>query len=278
MAKKAKKVQTDYTKGGRDISNTAIPLYQTNLQQIADYNNNPSARTDEYLDKYYTNTSAQNDFLRDYNRAMSNKTSQNYSATGGGYSSAGQRAYDDLQRYQDDLASRLYDQGVANAAAMAQQDFSNLLNSNATYQNAYSLGKDYSDIEQYNNMVKQNNKWSNQVAQALPAIGTAIGGAIGAGPVGASLGYAIGTGLGGTFGVDTSDYFGSQGAGSGQGAGAGAQGGQYTNQWSPLATNIYNSYARKEVNKKRTNQQQANDDFLGFLNDKINQYGGRPNG
>ena len=249
MAKKAKKIQTDYTKGGRDISNTAIPLYQTNLQQIADYNNNPSARTDEYLDKYYTNTSAQNDFLREYNRAMSNKTSQNYSATGGGYSSAGQRAYDDLQRYEDDLASRLYDQGISSAAAMAQQDFNNLLNAGSAYNQAYRLGKEYSDIEQYNNMVKQNNKWYNQVGQILPAVGTAVGSIWG--PVGSAVGNAIGTGLGGTFSVDTSDYFGSQGAGSGQGYGTGVQGGQYTNQWTPLANSLYNLSAQREANKSK---------------------------
>ena len=249
MAKKAKKIQTDYTKGGRDISNTAIPLYQTNLQQIADYNNNPSARTDEYLDKYYTNTTAQNDFLREYNRAMNNKTSQNYSATGGGYSSAGQRSYDDLQRHENDLASRLYDQGVANAAAMAQQDFNNLLQSNTTYHNAYGLGKEYSDIQQYNNMVKQNNKWYNQIGQVLPAVGSAIGSKFG-GPVGSAIGGAIGNGLGGMMSVDTSDYFGAQGAGSGQGAGTGAQGGQYAvSPWNQISNIITNNELKKRAEK-----------------------------
>ena len=240
MAKKAKKIQTDYTKGGRDISNTAIPLYQTNLQQIADYNNNPSARTDEYLDKYYTNTSAQNDFLREYNRNMSNKTSQNYSATGGGYSSAGQRAYDDLQRYEDDLASRLYDQGLSSAAAMAQQDFNNLLNAGTSYHNAYGLGKEYSDIEQYNNMVKQNNAWNNQVGQVLPAVGSAVGSIWG--PVGSMVGGAIGKGLGGMMSTDTSDFFNSQNAGASQGAGTGAQGGQYASSpWNQISNIITNS-------------------------------------
>ena len=252
MAKKAKKIQTDYTKGGRDISNTVIPLYQTNLQQIADYNNNPSARTDEYLDKYYTNTSAQNDFLREYERAMSNKTSQNYSATGGGYSSAGQRAYDDLQRYEDDLASRLYDQGISNAKAMAQQDFNNLLNAGTSYHNAYGLGKDYSDIEQYNNMVNQNNKWYNQVGQILPAVGSAVGSIWG--PVGSAAGNAIGKGLGGMMSVDTSDYFGSQGAGSGQGYGTGVQGGQYSSgPWEQLSNIITNNELRKLANNKPNN-------------------------
>ena len=255
MAKKAKKIQTDYTKGGRDISNTAIPLYQTNLQQMADYNNNPSARTDEYLDKYYTNTSAQNDFITEYNRAMANKTAQNYSATGGGYSSAGQRSYDDLQRHENDLASRLYDQGVANAAAMAQQDFNNLLQSNAAYQNAYGLGKEYSDIQQYNNMVKQANAWNNQVGQVLPAVGSAVGSIWG--PVGSAVGGAIGKGLGGMMSTDTSDFFKSQnagagkGAGSGQGAGTGAQDGQYAvSPWEQISNMITNNEFKKLAAKK----------------------------
>lgn len=251
MAKKAKKIQTDYTRGGRDISNTAIPLYQTILQQMADYNNNPSARIDEYLDKYYTNTTAQNDFLREYNRAMANKTAQNYSATGGGYSSAGQRSYDDLQRYENKLASQLYDQGVANAAAMAQQDFSNLLNAGNAYNQAYNLGKGYSDIEQYNNMVKQNNKWYNQIGQVLPAVGSAIGGKFG-GPVGSAIGGAIGNGLGGMMSVDTSDYFGAQGAGSGQGYGAGAQSGQYAGSpWNQISNIITNNELKNLAEKKQ---------------------------
>lgn len=253
MAKKAKKIQTDYTKGGRDISNTAIPLYQSNLQQMADYNNNPSARTDEYLDKYYTNTTAQNDFLREYNRAMADKTAQNYSATGGGYSSAGQRSYDDLQRYENKLASQLYDQGVANAAAMAQQDFNNLLNAGTSYHNAYGLGKDYSDIEQYNNMVKQNNKWYNQIGQVLPAVGSAIGSQFG-GPVGSAIGGAIGSGLGGMMSVDTSDYFGAQGAGSGQGAGLGVQSGQYAGSpWNQISNIITNNELKKLAEKNNNN-------------------------
>ena len=226
MAKKAKKIQTDYTKGGRDISNTAIPLYQTNLQQMADYNSNPLARTDEYLDKYYTNTTAQNDFMTEYNRAMANKTAQNYSATGGGYSSAGQRSYDDLQRYENKLASQLYDQGVANARAMAQQDFNNLLQANTPYQNAYSLGKDYSDIEQYNNMVKQANAWNNQVG----GIASGVGKVFSTIPLGWT--QAVGAGLqagGNMMSVDTSDYFNNQGRGSGQGYGSGAQGDMYGN-------------------------------------------------
>lgn len=37
MAKEAKIKQTDWTTGGRDISNKAIPYYQEGLDQLHDY-------------------------------------------------------------------------------------------------------------------------------------------------------------------------------------------------------------------------------------------------
>lgn len=271
MAKKAKKIQTDYTKGGRDISNTAIPLYQTNLQRIDEYNANPTAMTDEMLAKYYTNTPAQNDFLRNYQRAMSNTTANNYAATQGGYSSAGQQAYNDVQRAQNDFASRLYDTGIANSAAMAQQYFNNLLGSTDKFQQAYALGKDYSDIEQYNNMVSQNNKWYNQVAQALPAVGTAVGSMFS--PAGAAIGGAVGGALGSSFATDTSDFFGAQGVGAAQAAGTGAQGGQYVTQWTPVA-NAFQSLATQRATNNNNTPAQAVDDFGAELRKKINEYGG----
>lgn len=206
----AKKIQTDYTRGGRDISNTAIPLYQDTLRAMGDYNNNTQGYIDSYLDKYYgADTARNNDFLRNYNRAMSNRTASNYSATGGGYSSAGQRAYDDSQRYYNDLASRMYDQGVSTSAQMAQNYYNNLLNGAGIYHNAYGLGKDYSDIQQYNNGVKQNNSWTNQLGQNMGTIGGAIGSIWG--PVGGMIGQAAGNAIGGAMTVDTS---GITGAGS----------------------------------------------------------------
>lgn len=176
MAKKAKKIQTDYTTGGHNISQTAIPLYQENLNMMADYNRNPDAERDRLLDKYYSANNAYNqDFLRNYNRAMSGTTANNYAATGGGYSSSGQRAYDDMQRYQNDLASRLYDVGLSGASSMAQQYYNNLLQANPQYQSAYSLGKDYSDIEQYNNAVKQANRnWLSNITGAVGGVMSAI--------------------------------------------------------------------------------------------------------
>lgn len=187
-AKMAKKIQTDYTRGGHDISNTAVPYYQQALTNMNDYNTDPTQYIDKYL-KYYDDTASQSDFLRNYNRAMANATNRNYSATGGGYSSSGQRAYNDNQRYWNDLAARQAEQNTSAAAQLAQNYFSNNLAASDAYNKAYGLGKEYSDIEQYNNLARQNNSFGNQLrsigGQALgtigkglsviPGVGTAVG-------------------------------------------------------------------------------------------------------
>lgn len=206
MAKQAKLTQTDYTKGGRDISNTAIPLYQSNLERMDDYLSNPSARIDDYLNKYYTNTTAQNDFLSDYNRAMAQKTGANYQATSGGYSSQNQQSYDDLQEYYNDQANRLYDLGVANAYKMATTDYSNMLKTNKAYKDAYKLGKAYSDVEQFNDLVDQaNSNWLSNTMGAVGKVASAIPHPI-AQAIGAGL--QVGSNLTAT---DTSNAFASLG-------------------------------------------------------------------
>lgn len=202
MAKKAKDTQTDYTRAGMDLSRTATPLYQNTLNRIDQYQADPTAEIDKYLNKYYTNTSNESDFLRSYNRAMSDQTGRNYNATQGGYSSLNQQNYDDLQRYQNDLASRLRDYGVGQSAGLAQNYYNSLLSSAPVYQGAYKLGEDYSNIERYNNMVRQNNSFTNQLAGQMGNIGGAIGSIWG--PAGAAIGKAAGNTIGGAMGTDTS--------------------------------------------------------------------------
>lgn len=184
--KRSKKKQTDYNIGGKAISDTAIPLYQKNLTRMDDYLSDPTARQDEYMNKYFSTDNAQNsDFLRNYQRAMANVTGNNYSATSGGYSSSGQRAYDDNQRYWNDLGSRLQGNNVSTAYSMANQDYQNMLGANSSYQNAYGLGKAYSDVDQYNDLVDQSNKnWYSNVmstiGQGLSAIPDPLTSTIGA--------------------------------------------------------------------------------------------------
>lgn len=172
MAKQPKKKQTDYTIGGRDISNTAIPLYQKNLTRMDTYLEDPTAAQDKYLNKYYTNTPTQYDFLRDYNQQMAKLTANNYAATTGGYASQNQQNYDQQQRNYNDAAARLWNAGVTSAYNMSNQDFQNMLNANTSYNQAYQLGKAYSDVDQYNDMVDQVN--SNWWAPVLSSAGSVI--------------------------------------------------------------------------------------------------------
>lgn len=187
-AKQAKKTQTDYTIGGKAISDTAIPLYQSGLTQLSDWTLNPTQQVDELLNRYYSNTPQQSDFLRNYQRAMGNVTANNYAATHGGYSSSGDMARMDQQRNWNDLYSRLQDQGVTRAVQMANANIGNLNNALNQYNAAYGKGKEYSDIEQYNYLVDQNNSFGNQLAgmasgagKVLSAIPTPWTQAIGAG-------------------------------------------------------------------------------------------------
>lgn len=212
MAKQAKKTQTDWTRGGKAISDTAIPLYQRNLTRMDEYLENPTARVDELLNQYYSNTPQENDFLRNYQRAMGNVTANNYAATQGGLASQNQQNYDDYQRYMNDYAARLRAEGVNNAYNMAQGFYTNMLNANPSYQAAYNLGQPYSDVEQYNDMVDQvNSNWwapvlstaGSVVSAAFPGVGTAIGGAM--------------QGVGNAFTMDDSALRGMQGTANGYG-------------------------------------------------------------
>lgn len=264
MAKMAKQKQTDYSRGGHDISQTAIPLYQNALNRADDYLSDPTQYIDTYLNKYWSNNNAnQSDFLRNYNRAMAGTTANNYAATQGGYSSAGKRAYNDQQYYQNDLASRLQTQGVNNAAQLAQNWYNSVLNAMPQYNAAYGLGKTYHDIDQYNYIAKQNNSFGNQLASNAGAIGTIAGAALAPFTGGASLaiGSALGKGLQGALSVDPSSALSAAGLGSSSGGSAGTG----NNQWSNLDTALTNWYMNSSLNKGNS----ANSNTTGELGAKI---------
>lgn len=202
MAKMAKLPQTDWTRGGHEISQTAIPLYKENLNRMGDYLADPMAYQQQYLDRYYDADNIRNqDFLKAYQRTMGNTTANNWAATTGGFTSAGNRSYNDRQKYWNDLASRLADYGITSSYNMANQDFQNMRGANSDYYNAYQLGKAYSDVEQQNALARQSNR--NWIGNALQLGGAAIGGIVG-GPVGAQVGGALGGAVGSGFQTDTS--------------------------------------------------------------------------
>lgn len=247
--KHAKKKQTDYNIGGKAISDTAIPLYQKNLTRMDEYLSDPTARQDMYLDKYYgADNVDQSDFLRNYKRAMGQTTANNYSATAGGYSSSGQRAYDDNQRYWNDYASRLRNQGVTNSYNMANQDYQNMVGANSSYQNAYSLGKAYSDIDQYNDMVNQaNSRWYTGLMDTLGDAGLSSGN-----PWGMAIGAALKGGAA-ALGTDAADQLsamngtGSTSQGSREASSSSDLGGAFQQGWTGINT-LVNDW--KTGNKK----------------------------
>lgn len=173
MAKMAKLPQTDWTRGGRDISNTAIPLYQSGLNRLGDYTADPQQFMDAYMNKYYGANAIQNqDFLRAYNRAQGNLTGNNYATTQGGFTTSAQKAYDDQQKYYNDLASRLQQYGVTSSRNMYDQDVINQMNALNQYNNAYRLGQTYSQIEQQNALADQANR--NWLGQGLSGVGSVL--------------------------------------------------------------------------------------------------------
>lgn len=239
MAKMAKQKQTDYSKGGHAISQTAIPLYQNALNRADDYLSDPTQYIDQYLNKYWSNNNAnQSDFLRNYNRAMAGTTANNYAATQGGYSSAGKRAYLDQQYNQNDLASRLQTQGVNSAAQLAQNWYNSNLNAMPQYQNAYAQGKLYGDIDQYNNIAKQNNAFGNQALGVGGQLASSAGKVLSMIPTPITQG--IGAGLQGLGAVASSQTIdpNSALAAAGLGGSSGGTTGEGTNQWSNMATSI----------------------------------------
>ena len=234
--------QTDYTKGGRDISNTAIPLYQNNLTRMDEYLADPMAAQDEYMNKYYNANTAQNtDFRRAYQRDMAKMTANNYAATNGGYSSLGNRSYVDNQRNWNDAAARLYQQGVDSAYNMASQDYNNMLSANSAYANAYKLGEDYSRIDQFNDQVDQaNSQGWNSLMDAAGEAGMKSGN-----PYAMAIGAALKVGAGMTRKDMTlsSPYASSSGnaGASQQSSGTSQAAGMFGKQMTDIISGIYNS-------------------------------------
>lgn len=203
-AKQAKIPQTDWTRGGRDISNTAIPLYQENLTRMGDYLADPQAAMDSYLSKYYGSNAIQNqDFLRAYNRQIAQQMGNNFAATGGGYTSSGERALMDRQKALNDLAARLNQYGVKSSYDMANQDFQNMRGANADYYAAYGLGQPYSQNEQYNALADQQNKnWSGNALSGIGNAAMAIAPFTGAAAPFVAAAGALASGIGSATSID----------------------------------------------------------------------------
>ena len=98
--------------------------------------------------------------------------------------------YDDSNRYLNDRLARLYDAGVQSSAQMAQNYYNNLLQGADRYHNAYKLGEDYSNIDQYNDQIDQSrNNWIGNVMNVAGDVGMSSGN-----PLGMAIGAALKTG------------------------------------------------------------------------------------
>lgn len=268
MAKEAKIKQTDWTTGGRDISNTAIPLYQEGLGQLGDYMNNVQNRLDPYLENYIdlAQASQKNDLMRSFYDATSKTTANNYNAMNGGYSSANQGTYDDVQRYYNDLASRLYTQGLEAANTMANNEYNMLTGALNSYHNAYNLGERYSAIDQYNDMVDQanSNMWTG-IVNTLGDIGMSI-----PNPWAQAIGAGLKT-VGTAFGKDFSAMDNLRAAATG------ATGGQYQgNNYSNYGGSISNLLGGLDWGSNSSSSSGSGagfGNFMNFGNSNLGSYG-----
>ena len=265
MPKQASIPQTQWTRDGRDLSSQAVPLYQDTMSRMDQYLSDPTQTIDNYLNKYYTDTTQQNEFLRNYNNAMRNQSASNYNAMSGGYSSANQDVYDQLQRYYNNAAASLYDTGVRNAYNMASNYYGDLLNAANVYNTAYGLGQNYSNIEQKNALIDEMNSPRNQIGSSLGTVGTAIGSIWG--PAGAAIGNAVGSMAGNLMSTDTSAAWNALDSGStfnnGNGLNASATAG-LSRGVSSLADNIGNWFSNLGKNKTNNGQVRTNIMSGGF--------------
>lgn len=267
-AKEAKIKQTDWTTGGRDISNTAIPLYQEGLGQLGNYMNNVQNRLDPYLENYINlaQASQKNDLIRSFYDAASKTTANNYNAMNGGYSSANQGTYDDVQRYYNDLASRLYTQGLEAANTMANNEYNMLTGALNSYQNAYNLGEKYSTIDQYNDMVDQanDNMWTG-VVNTLGDIGMSI-----PNPWAQAIGAGLKT-VGTAFGKDFSAMDNLRAAATGA-TGGQYQGNNYSNYGGSIS-NLLGGLDWSSNNSSSSGSGAGFGNFMNFGNGSLGSYG-----
>lgn len=189
FGKKEKIQKTQYETENQNLGRAAYPKIQPALDRVGDLTMNPDEYRKNLIDTYYNsdNSAQWSDAQRNIRRNLSNATANNYAATHGGYSSAGQKYYDDVTRAMNDYNSRLWDYGVNSANNMYNSDLANTSNYYKTLLGTHQLAEQGDAIDNYNELVdKQNKQWW---ANALNEIGSGVE-ALAPGPW-----KAIGTGM-----------------------------------------------------------------------------------
>lgn len=188
FGKKQKQVKTQYETENQQLGRQAYPYIQPAMDRMNDLSMNPDKYRQDYINKYFGKDTAEwNDAMRNYQRIMGNTTANNYNATHGGYSSAGQKLYNDTQRNQNDLISRLNSAGVSGSQTLLNNDLTNTANLYNTLNNQHAMAKTGDAIDEYNKLVDKSNK--NAWTSWLNDLG-AVGEALAPGPW-----KAIGTGM-----------------------------------------------------------------------------------
>lgn len=188
LGKKSKQTKTQYETENQQLGREAYPKISPTLDRIGDLTMNPAQYRQDILNNYYNseNSAKWSDAQRNTLRTLVNATANNYAATHGGYSSAGNKYYDDTTRAVNDYNARLWDAGVGRANEMYNKDLANTNNYYSTLLGQHNLAKTPDAIDAYNKVVDQANKnaWTtlaNSAGQVIGSIPTSYTRAIGAG-------------------------------------------------------------------------------------------------
>lgn len=171
---KQPQTKTQYETENQQIGREAFTKMGDALNRYGDMASNPDTYRKNILNDYYDsdNSALWSDAQRAARRNLTNATANNYAATHGGYSSAGNKYYDDVTRRMNDYNARLWDYGVNSANTMYNSDLSNARQYYGDLGNTHDLAKTGDAIDAYNSMLKESNKrwWTEPLAQ----VGTAV--------------------------------------------------------------------------------------------------------
>lgn len=188
LGKKAKQTKTQYENENQALGRAAYPKIQPTLDRIGDLTMNPDQYRKDILNDYYNseNSARWSDAQRNALRTLANATANNYSATHGGYSSAGNKYYDDTTRAVNDYNARLWDVGVNSANDMYNKDLTNTQSYYKTLLGQHDLAQRPDAIDTYNQVIDKANKnaWTgiaNTAGSVIGSIPTPVTRAIGAG-------------------------------------------------------------------------------------------------
>lgn len=175
LGKKQKATASQLERENQQLGRDAYTQMQPAIDRYGDLASNPDEYRQQMINTYYDpNKSAQwSDAQRQMLRTLGNATARNYNATHGGYSSSGNRAYDDQVRAVNDYAARLWDAGVTGGNNLYQSDLGTARQYVDDLGNIHNLAAAADNIDAYNNLVDQSNK--NRFSGILSNVGGVIG-------------------------------------------------------------------------------------------------------